>query len=229
MPVTAVLVGINTVVFLAMLLTGVSAASPRIVDLLKWGADFGPLTLTVQPWRVLTANYIHIGIIHIALNMWCLWNLGGLAERVFDRWTYFLTYTVCGLTGSLVSLWLHPSRVGAGASGAIFGIAGALIAALYLGRLPVPPTALKATIKSLVSFAAYNLFFGAVVPPIDNSAHLGGLLSGLVMGAILAPHLTSDERNSWRRLVFIGAGVFLLLAFYFVRKTVLHSAVYQLP
>jgi rhomboid protease GluP len=193
MPLTSVLIGVNVLVFLAMAFSGVSLADPSIADLVKWGANNGLVTLLVQPWRMLTSNYVHIGLLHIALNMWCLWNLGALAERIFDRWTYFLTYTLCGLAGSLVSIGRHPTRVGAGASGAIFGLAGALISALYLGHLPVHPGALKATLKSLLSFAGYNLFFGAVVPAIDNSAHVGGLVTGLAL---------------------------VLLAFYFVRRLV---------
>src|SRR5207244_12464647 len=101
--------------------------------------------------------------------MWCLCNRGALDERIFDRWTYFLTYTFCGLAGSLASVSLHPTRLGAGASGAIFGLAGALISALYLGKLPVPPRALKSISKSLVQFAASNLFFGAVVPVTEHT------------------------------------------------------------
>jgi|SRR5579863_4079489 len=225
MPVTCVFVGLNVLVFVLMTLSGVSFTSPEIQQLVKWGADWGPYTLTTQPWRVLTCTYVHIGILHIGLNMWCLWNLGALAERVFDRWTYALTYTACGIGGSILGVWWHPEIVEAGASGAIFGIAGALIAALYLGRLPVHPSALKATLKSLLSFAGYNLFFGAVIPGISNAAHMGGLITGLGLGAVLAPRLTapSDERNSWRQLVFIVAGVLLLALFYFVRRAVLHA------
>jgi rhomboid protease GluP len=223
MPVTSVIIGINVLVFAAMVFSGVSPVSPQTQDLVKWGANDGLHTLFVQPWRMLTSNYVHIGIVHILLNMWCLWNLGALAERIFDRWTYFLTYTFCGLVGSLVSIGFHPMRDGAGASGAIFGMAGALISALYLGHLPVPPQALKAILKSLLSFAGYNLVFGAVVPAIDNTAHLGGLVAGLVLGAVLAPRLTAppDERNSWRRWVFIVAGMVLLLAFQLVRRSLL--------
>ncbi len=222
MPLTSVLIGVNALVFLAMAFSGVSLAEPSINDLVKWGANNGLVTLLVQPWRMLTSNYVHIGIVHIALNMWCLWNLGSLGERIFDRWTYFLTYTLCGLAGSLLSIGLHPTRVGAGASAAIFGLAGALISALYLGHLPIHPSALKATLKSLLSFAGYNLFFGAVVPGIDNSAHIGGLITGLALGAVLAPHLTSppEERSAWNRLVFILAGTLFLLTFYFVRRLV---------
>jgi len=116
-------------------------------------------------------------------------------------------------------------RFGAGASGAIFGLAGALISALYLGHLPVLPRALKSILRSLLSFAGYNLFFGAVVKVIDNSAHIGGLICGLILGAVLARHLTSpaDERNSWRRGVFIVAALIFGLGFYLVRRAVVHA------
>ena len=219
MPVTASIIAVNALVFAAMTLSGVSFSVPQIPQLIQWGANFGPLTLTSEPWRLLTSNYVHIGILHIALNMWCLWNLGALAEQIFDRWTYFLTYTACGLAGSITSLWWHRLGVGAGASGAIFGLAGALISALYFGRLPIPRRALQSTLKSLISFAGYNLFFGTVIPGIDNSAHLGGLLCGLILGTVLARHLTSppEERNAWRRWVFVATGLVLVLAFHFVR------------
>src|SRR5262249_30331469 len=162
MPVTSAIVAVNVVVFVAMVLSGVSAVQPRDLDLIHWGANTGRHTLSLQPWRMLTSNYVHVGLLHLALNMWCLWNLGATGEQVFDRWTYFLTYTFCGLASSLVSVVFHPGGLSAGASGAIFGLAGALISALYLGRLPIPRRVLKPILKSLVSFAAYNLFFGAI-------------------------------------------------------------------
>jgi rhomboid protease GluP len=220
-PVTTVLIGINVAVYAGMVLSGVSPTEPSIRDLLRWGADAGPLALHGQAWRMLTSNYVHIGIIHIALNMWCLWNLGGLAERIFDGWTYVLTYTACGLAGSLASVWWHPMVVGAGASGAIFGIAGALIAALYLGKLPVPRQALRGTINSLLAFAGYNLFFGGVVRGIDNSAHIGGLVAGLAIGAALAQHLMAppDTRKSWRFAVFLITAILLVTGFYYLQKS----------
>ena len=224
-PVTSAIIGANVLVFLGMVFSGASVKWPENSYLVRWGANTGLQTLVDQPWRMWTSNYVHIGIVHIGLNMWCLWTLGILAERVFDRWTYFLTYTFCGIAGSLASLGLHPNRFGAGASGAIFGMAGALIAALYLGHLPVPPRALKSTLKSLLLFAGYNLFFGAVVAGIDNSAHMGGLVCGLILGAVMARHLTSprEERSSWRNLVFLVAGVVLLGIYFVIRKSVLHA------
>lgn len=218
-PVTTALVGANAAVFVVMLFSGVPLTNPNTAQLLSWGANWGPLSLGPQPWRILTSNYLHIGIIHIALNMWCLWSLGQLAERIFDRWTYFLTYTACGIGGSLASLWWHPMVVGAGASGAIFGLAGALISALYLGRLPIPKEALRGTMRSLLTFAGYNLFFGAVGAGIDNSAHIGGLITGLVLGALLARHLTdpSEIRSRWNGGVFVVTALILFGAFNFLR------------
>jgi len=221
MPVTTVLIGLNVAVFLAMTATGISPIEPAAGAVLEWGANWGPLSLGTQPWRMLASNYIHFGIVHILLNMWCLWNLGFLAERIFDRWTYVLVYTACGLGGSLASLWWHPMVVGAGASGAIFGLAGALIAALYLGHLPIPKEAIRGTLKSLLMFAGYNLFFGAVGGGIDNSAHIGGLVTGLALGAILAGHLMSapDVRRQFVIFTFAGTAIVLLAAGRFVMKT----------
>ena len=115
--------------------------------------------------------------------------------------------------------------VGVGASGAIFGLAGALIAALYLGHLPISRQAIQGTLKSLLLFAGYNLFFG-VLPGIDNSAHIGGLVAGLALGAVLSKHLMQppEIRDGWRRGVFIAATVVLMLLFVAVKHSSGHPA-----
>ena len=220
-PVTTTLVAINFAVFIAMGLSGASWTEPNSTQLLRWGANWGPLTLGGEPWRALASNYVHIGIVHILFNMWCLWDLGQLSERIFGRWTYFLVYTFSGLAGSVVSLWWRPLSIGAGASGAIFGLAGALITALYLGRLPFPKQAVKHTMRSLLIFAGYNLFFGAVAARVDNSAHLGGLFGGAIVGACLARSLTEDPetRARVRALVFAGSAAVLALAAMYVYRT----------
>ena len=218
--ITTALIAINVAVFLAMVAKGVSPGLPTAAQLLPWGANWGPLSLGPQPWRMLASNYLHGGILHLGLNMWCLWNLGFLAERIFDRPTYVLIYTGSGLAGSLGSLWWHPSVIGVGASGAIFGLAGALIAALHLGHLPIPKEALRGTLKSLVAFAGYNLFFGAVAKVIDNSAHIGGLLGGLAMGAFMAKHLMAppEIRSKWRSGAFVVSTIVLVAGITFVKR-----------
>jgi len=204
--VTHILVGLNVAVFVLMTVSGVSVTDPTQGQLIRWGANWGPLSLGPQPWRVLTSNYVHIGIIHILFNMWCLWSLGALAERVFDHWTYFLVYTASGVAGSVASLWWHPEVVGAGASGAIFGMAGAVLAVLYFGHLSISREALKPTLNSLLAFVGYNLFFG-LRPGVDNSAHLGGLAAGLFLGFVIARGVTSREE-----LMRVGGSAFVVVA-----------------
>lgn len=183
--VTWALVGLNVAVFLAMVASGLPVVGPTGEQALKWGADFGPLTLDHQWWRILTSTFVHFGLIHIAFNMWCLWNLGSLAERLMGRAAYLLLYLVSGCVASVASLLWNPVRVSAGASGAIFGVAGALLSFIYMKKAPWSPAAMKKQLQSLAFFIAYNLFYGAGSAGIDNSAHTGGLLMGLICGAIL--------------------------------------------
>jgi rhomboid protease GluP len=219
-PVTNVLLGLNIAVYLLMAFSGVSPFRPDPEQLVRWGADYGPLTLTTQPWRLLTAAFVHGGLLHIATNMWCLWNLGRLAENIFGRISFLLVYLFTGISASLLSVLLHPERVSVGASGAIFGVAGALITALYLGKLPIPREHLKMTLNSLLFFAVVNIGIGASLPMIDNTGHVGGLVSGLLIGALLAPSLTRDPETKThsRQLVFSALAVLLAAAIWLVRR-----------
>ncbi len=219
-PFTLAIIGINVLVFAAMLAKGVPIERPTSAQLLHWGANFGPLSLDGQPWRILTSNYLHIGIVHLLVNMWSLWQVGRLAERIFGGWTYLVLYTATGLAGSVASLFWRPIGVSAGASGAIFGIVGALIGALYLGKLPIPKPAQQGLLKNLVIVAIINLGYGASVSGIDNSAHIGGLVMGLALGSVLAPQLMEppEQRRAHERVLFIGAAVVLLGFGTYVRK-----------
>jgi rhomboid protease GluP len=221
--VTMAIIAINVAVFLAMTLSGASPTEPTNLQLVRWGADFGPYTFGGQPWRALTSAFVHIGIIHIAMNMWCLWNLGRMAEQIYDKGTYIGTYLLCGIGGSIASLAWQPMVVSAGASGAIFGIAGLLITTFWMGNLPIPREQTSATMRSLLAFAGYNLLFGAAVPGISNSAHMGGLFTGLILGGLMAPRLTRDHRESQglRWLIMGGAAVALLFLFQFVKARLL--------
>ena len=213
-PVTVALLGINLLVFAAMVVRGVSVSHPDNQVLLNWGADFGPLSLGTQPWRLLTSNYVHIGLIHLFVNMWALWQLGRVTERIFGAFTYFVIYTASGISGSLLSLLHNPMVVSAGASGALFGIMGALITALYLGKLPFPKRARDSLLKNLLWVAVINLGLGASIAGIDNAGHVGGLIMGLGLGAIIGPHLMEEppRRAAYNRLMLIAAA-FLLVGF----------------
>jgi membrane associated rhomboid family serine protease/Tfp pilus assembly protein PilF len=208
MAVTQVIFGANVAVFLAMVLAfGASTlSSPAGPDLVRVGANFGPYTVSGQWWRLLTCVFIHAGLLHIAFNMWCLWDLGRLAESLYGHWTFAALYLICGVSASLGSILWNPSVLSVGASGAIFGIVGALIASFYLGEFSLPRTALGGTLRSLLIFTGYNLFFGAVIARTDNAAHIGGLVMGLILGALIA-RLAPGRDDVTRRIAVLLVGV----------------------
>lgn len=183
--ITIALISLCSLVFVGMVLSGASITAPRNIDLWRWGANFGIYTVQGQWWRLLTYAFVHVGLLHLLFNMWCLWRLGFLAELIFGRVKYLVIYLVCGVFAGMASLAWRPHAISAGASGAIFGIAGALLTTFYLRKLPLRPEAIKPILRSLVTFAIINLAFGSVVPGIDNACHVGGFCCGLVIGAIL--------------------------------------------
>ncbi len=202
---THVLFGANIAVFLAMAL-----ASGSIMDFngevrVRFGANYGPFTLSGEWWRLLTYMFLHGGLMHIAFNMWCLWELGALCESLYGRWTFAAIYLLTGVAAGLASVGWNPGTLSVGASGAIFGLAGALISSFYLGEFSVPRVAIQGTLRSLLFFVGFNVLFGSLVSGIDNAAHAGGLVSGLIIGAMIA-RLAPQQDNTLRR-----AGVLFLM------------------
>ena len=129
--VTPALIAANVAYFVVAVAYGVSPFEPERQQLLDLGAIYGPLVFEGEWWRVASAVFVHIGFLHLFFNMWCLWSLGSAAERMFGNMTFLVIYLLSGIGGSLASLAWHPSVLSAGASGAIFGIAGALVSMLY--------------------------------------------------------------------------------------------------
>ncbi len=181
---TAILIALNVLIFLAMAVSAHSV-SPSPDRLVRWGANFGPLTLGGQWWRLLSSAFLHANLLHLALNMWAFLNLGILGELLFGRRNFVLLYLYCALGGSIASAWWHAAVVGVGASGAIFGIAGALLPALAFQRNQRLRAAMRGHLTSIAVFVFYNIAFGAVASHIDNSAHLGGLITGAILGWLL--------------------------------------------
>lgn len=240
---TNLLVGINCAVFLYMVAHGVSAGTPTVEQIMHYGADnAGNVLVDGQWWRVVTAMFVHVGFLHLATNMWCLWNLGLLAEPLMGAAGVLAVYLLTGAAGNLLSTfvnwlayypdWLHFHDVrvfpaGAGASGAVFGIAGALIVLLKSKRLPVPPLEVKKLRKSVIYFAVLNLVLGLSIwvgnfvvhsgLNIDNMAHLGGFTSGLLFAVPMVPRLGSSRETFQGRLrwaVTMLAGLLVLFGFY---------------
>jgi membrane associated rhomboid family serine protease/Flp pilus assembly protein TadD len=183
---THVFFGANIAVFLAMALASGSIMDFNGEVMVRFGANFGPFTLSGQWWRLFTYMFLHGGLMHIAFNMWCLWDLGALCESLYGRWTYAAIYLITGVAAGLASVGWNPGTLSVGASGAIFGLAGALIASFYLGEFSVPRVAIQGTLRSLLFFVGFNVLFGTMMSGIDNAAHGGGLVSGLILGALIA-------------------------------------------
>lgn len=205
---TQVIFVANVMVFIAMVLASGPSLDFSGQVMVHFGANFGPLTLSGEWWRLLTYMFLHGGVMHIAFNMWCLWDLGALSESLYGRWTFAAVYLITGVAGGLASVAWNPGVLSVGASGAIFGLAGALIASFYLGEFSLSSIAIKGTLRSLLFFAGFNLFFGSVVGGIDNGAHIGGLVSGLILGALIA-RVAPEHNKPLRR-----AGVVLFVALF---------------
>ena len=197
-PALILILGVNIAVYAMMAIRGVDPISPDVRDLLKWGANFGPLSLTSEPWRLLSSTVIHSGLAHIFFNMWALWQLGRATESLFGTTRFFIFYIFAGIGGSLASSLWHPDIVSVGASGAIFGIVGALTGFILKKRNQLAPDVFQSQLKSMLSIVGYNIVFGFVIPHVDNSAHMGGLITGLLFGylALESPGFRGKSRSS---------------------------------
>jgi rhomboid protease GluP len=176
------IIGINILVFLAMMISGVNFISPSSEDLIKWGANFKPYTLGDDWWRLLTCVFVHIGIIHLLFNMYALYMAGLYLEPMLGKLRFLSAYLCTGIIASIISLWWHKDNmVSAGASGAIFGMYGVFLALLSTNL--IPRQIRNSLLQSIGIFIAYNLIYG-LRSGVDNAAHVGGLLSGVVAGYI---------------------------------------------
>jgi len=210
-PVTTALIAANALVFVVMVLRGVSPLNPTPAQAVAFGADFGPLTLNGQWWRLVSCMFVHFGIIHLGLNMWCLWNLGRAAEQLLGRFSYLFAYFASGIFGSIASVYWHPLAAGAGASGAIFGLAGVLVSFVYLKKTPSHLQINRGMLGSLGTFIFYNLIYGAAIPGISNAAHLGGLLMGLAVGALLPSAAASETARRIRLSMAVALSAIVLV------------------
>jgi rhomboid protease GluP len=186
-------------IYVAMVATGVPILNPKGALLYAWGANFGPaVVFDHQAWRLFTSMFLHFGLIHLLMNMYCLAMAGPLVERFFGHFGFAALYVLSGLGGSIASLWVHPTAMSAGASGAIFGIFGALLGYLAIRHREVPTAVLKPLRAGAVAFVGYNTAFALFIPQIDMAAHIGGLASGFVCGLLLTavgPTQTRDVRG----------------------------------
>ena len=211
---TPILIDLNILVFIVMIASGVGIMSPSTLSLLKWGADFGPLTLTGDWWRAVTCNFIHIGAFHLLMNMYAFMYVGLLLEDLIGSRRMFMSYLLTGLCSAVFSLYMHGETISAGASGAIFGLYGISLAFLFFHRIAKEQR--KALLTSILIFVGYNLVYG-MKAGIDNAAHIGGLLSGFLLGIIYVCSYKFEKADAKRTVSILGElGIFCIFLFSFL-------------
>ena len=209
-PATAALIGANVLIFAVMVWNGAGLWHSNNSVQLAWGANFGPATKDGEWWRLGSALFLHFGLFHLSMNMLSLWDGGRLVERMFGTLRFLLIYFASGLAGNVLSLIAQGDRaISGGASGAIFGVYGALMSYLWLERHGLHPADFKRLFWGAAVFSAITIFLGFQITGIDNGAHIGGWLGGILAGLALARPVHKAPR--FRRLGQYAAGSLLVL------------------
>lgn len=185
-PVTVLLIVANLLIFGLMLGAGAGLwhGGQNSVQL-AWGANFGPATQDGQWWRLGSAMFLHFGVLHLGMNLWALWDGGQLVERAYGSSRFTAIYVGSGLAGNLLSLVMQGNQaVSGGASGAIFGIYGALLVFLWRERQALPANEFRWLFLAASLFTLVSIGLGLFVSGIDNSAHIGGLISGILLALL---------------------------------------------
>ncbi|MFD2925971.1 rhomboid family intramembrane serine protease [Halobacillus naozhouensis] len=173
---TYVLLAVNILMYLFIEFTG---SSTSIITLIEYGAKYNPAIVSGEWWRILSSMFLHIGTLHLLMNMLALYYLGTAVERIYGTFRFTWIYFMAGIFGGIASFMLNP-QVAAGASGAIFGLFGAL---LYFG-VHHKRLFFRTMGYNLFVVIGINIAFGLLVPQVDNGAHMGGLIGGFIASAI---------------------------------------------
>ena len=225
-PVTYALIAINVAVFVAMAFQGAGVFESDGTVHAAWGSNLVPVTVGGEWWRLGTSMFLHFGVIHLLVNMWVLHSNGRLAERMYGSFRFAVLYLLAGLCGSMASAWWHPAVNSAGASGAVFGMLGGLLAYMLVKRYRIPAPVINAHRASLTAFVVYNVMYGLTHPGIDNAAHLGGFVAGLLIGLVLARPIDAESRAEPQVVrvsgVVIGVALLLVAAAEFVQYSKEH-------
>ncbi len=180
---TFIILVLNVLIFLLMELSG-GSSNPDV--LLNFGASYGPYIRRGEYWRLIMPMFLHIGLLHLLLNTTALFILGRILEVVYGYGRFALLYVACGMGSAFLSMTLSSS-VSAGASGAIFGIAGAMLTTGYLHGAAVPRRWRRSFGGGILPLIVVNLILGYYVPGIDNWGHLGGLVTGMLLSGVIPP------------------------------------------
>jgi rhomboid protease GluP len=195
--VAIVIGGINVLIYVVMVFAGLGVVSFESHDLYNWGANSRPAVLDGQWWRLFSGMFLHGGLMHLAGNLYGLIFASLLLEPLIGKAKYLTAYLICGLMASLSSILWHPDTISVGASGAIFGLFGVMFVLLIANK--TDPVRRRFFLINSSIFIGFNLLAG-IRGNIDNAAHIGGLLTGLVIGVIYTffiehhdPHLEDAD------------------------------------
>lgn len=164
------------------------------------GAKWNPGITHGEYWRFLTCTFLHGGLLHLFLNVAALYIFGQEVESIYGTFRFLLLYLICSWGSSLTSYAFSP-HIAIGASGVIFGIIGSLIIFFYRQREKVTGANLK--FKSMYTLVIINLLFGFFLPRVDNSAHIGGLITGLITSWFISPEYTIQKNKELERIFVV--------------------------
>lgn len=173
---------LNIIIFVLMTLAG---GSENHLTLMAFGGKENALIDAGEVWRFVTPIFLHIGFLHLAFNSYALWIIGPQVEKLYGGPRFLLLYLLTGIAGAAASYWAHPFVPSAGASGAIFGLLGVLLVFSVKYRRTVPAFFSRALGKGILLTVGINLVIGYMIPQVDNAAHLGGLVSGCLLAAVI--------------------------------------------
>ncbi len=209
--VTPLIVYVNVFVFIAMVFGGVSPLHPMAQTLLQWGGNFEPAVIHGQWWRLLSYMFLHAGVMHLLMNSYALLYIGMFLEPLLGKFRFASAYILTGICAGLLSITMHTTSVGVGASGAIFGMYGIFLSVLTTSH--IEKTMRKTMLRSILFFVVLNLLYG-LQGNTDNAAHIGGLLSGMAIGYLYYPGM--KKQNAFKKqlltTVMLTAAVVLLAA-----------------
>ncbi|HXS58258.1 MAG TPA: rhomboid family intramembrane serine protease [Hanamia sp.] len=188
--VTPILIDINVLVFFLFVMSGAGFLTLDTNSLLKLGANFRPYTASGEWWRLLTSTFLHAGIIHLLMNMVALFLVGTILEPVMGKNRFAVCYIICGIMGSISSTWFYKATVSVGDSGAIFGLYGIFLVLMITKVFSKEIN--KAFLTGTILFLVYNLVLGFNAG-FDNAAHIGGLISGFLIGLVVSPQLKEQD------------------------------------
>lgn len=206
--VTPLIVYSIALVYIAMVLAGLSPLHPTAQSLFEWGGNLRGAVVAGQWWRLLTSVFLHGGAMHLLGNTFALLYIGMYLEPLLGKFRYISAYVLTGVCAGLLSIVMHPASVGVGASGAIFGMYGVFLSMLTTSH--IKKTLRTTMLRSMLFFVVYNLMMG-LQGNTDNAAHIGGLISGFIIGYIFYPGVA--KHHTVKKQLLTTAAIALCVAF----------------